>query len=740
MKTTNRTWTDRLATVAALAFLMLARGAGAQAPAFDAVVWTPLACAAGDPAGDETPSAVDLVGDAAHLAAYTAHDGSYLYMRFRVNGDPTGSGGFHSYAWNVLMQVPSGDPFQYQYELSLNGKSDTVEVWANTSASDIDFSPLFNDPSDVQLFSTPAASLARHLAATDGSSFGGNPDYFVDVAFPVATLVAKGVVASAADLDTALFFPATATNANNYNKGYLACPFSPNAVLAMTKSVAPSTVPANAVTHIAYTIAVRNDGATNARGVVVEDPTLPSYLTNVGVSVSSDDPGATWTVVTQRPLLVRVPDLAIGKTVTVTIDADAAPGCNDNGFMNVATAFATNAPQVSGSALLIVNLAAGGCSPCASDADCDDANPCTADACGSGACSSTVDPACTPCATSADCADDGNACTTETCTAGVCTRTQDPACPACTLDADCNDGDACTTDACVAGLCSAMIVPGCTTCSSDADCADDGDACTVATCAAGACSAVLAPACSACATDADCNDGNPCTSDACVAGACTASPIAGCSSNPPEVCDNGQDDDGDGLVDCSDSDCADAVNCGGGDGGGIAEICGDCIDNDGNGLTDYEDPACCATPHALDLRRMMLRPNPTKPNAKRLRLKVRTTGFDPATLDPMHANTTLQLSDGHGTILCQPIPAAAWTHRNHRSFKFLDKAGTLAGGVKRARFKMKRNGGVAFRALGKAVTLGATDGRDVMITLGVGGQCSQTMAQLHTKRDRMVLP
>jgi hypothetical protein len=51
------------------------------------------------------------------------------------------------------MQVPSGNAFQYQYQLSLNGKTDTIEVWQNTIAMDIDFSPLFHDDAEVKLFS-----------------------------------------------------------------------------------------------------------------------------------------------------------------------------------------------------------------------------------------------------------------------------------------------------------------------------------------------------------------------------------------------------------------------------------------------------------------------------------------------------------------------------------------------------------------------------------------------------------
>ena len=62
----------------------------------------------------------------------------------------------------------------------------------------------------------------------------------------------------------------------------------------------------------------------------------------------------------------------------------------------------------------------------------------------------------------------------------------------------------------------------------------------------------------------------------------------------PENCTNGMDDDGDGLIDCEDSDC----DC--------VEICGNDIDDDGDGLVDCEDPdladdCCCYEPPTLEL-------------------------------------------------------------------------------------------------------------------------------------------
>ncbi len=61
---------------------------------------------------------------------------------------------------------------------------------------------------------------------------------------------------------------------------------------------------------------------------------------------------------------------------------------------------------------------------------------------------------------------------------------------------------------------------------------------------------------------------------------------------PAEICDNLVDDDGDGLTDCADSDCASSPAC-----GTPVEICDNAMDDDGDGLIDCADPDCTADPH-----------------------------------------------------------------------------------------------------------------------------------------------
>ena len=309
-------------------------------------------------------------------------DSTYLYFRWRVNADPSGVKGFDQLAWVSLLQVPSGNPFQYQYNLALNGvggdddfgnsggnKGDTIEISQNTAPESFDFNPIFNDPSEVRLFAqrydfssgatVNTTPLARSLATGDGSNFSGSGDFFVEFAFPIPVLIAKGVISSASDLAGSLFLPATSANANNYNKDTLSCPsFLPQTTLDLQKSADHSTLPVNSTTPLTYTLVVTNTGTHVARGVVIDDPALPSYMTNVTVTVTSNDTSVTWSVISTNPLEVRVDTLPIGSSVTIEISADATPHCNSADFTNTATAFATNAPEVDGSATVQVDKSA----------------------------------------------------------------------------------------------------------------------------------------------------------------------------------------------------------------------------------------------------------------------------------------------------------------------------------------------------------------------------------------------
>jgi len=69
------------------------------------------------------------------------------------------------------------------------------------------------------------------------------------------------------------------------------------------------------------------------------------------------------------------------------------------------------------------------------------------------------------------------------------------------------------------------------------------------------------------------------------------------TTTPEEVCDDTLDNDGDGDVDCDDSDCDDAANC---TEQPDDEVCDDNVDNDGDGLTDCDDSDCDDDPNCVE--------------------------------------------------------------------------------------------------------------------------------------------
>lgn len=146
---------------------------------------------------------------------------------------------------------------------------------------------------------------------------------------------------------------------------------------------------------------------------------------------------------------------------------------------------------------------AGGALPCT------DRNPCTRDFCTSllgcvhepaaGSCAPVSTDGCAiggeclngACAVIAPACDDNDPCTLDACLSGACVHSSVPGC-ACRIPADCDDQEACTVEACLENRCvhGVASLPGC--CASDADC-DDGTPCTVDRCALARCVHVPAP-------------------------------------------------------------------------------------------------------------------------------------------------------------------------------------------------------------------------------------------------------
>jgi len=169
------------------------------------------------------------------------------------------------------------------------------------------------------------------------------------------------------------------------------------------------------------------------------------------------------------------------------------------------------------------------------------------------------------------------------------------------------------------------------------------------------------------------------------------------------------------------------------------EICGDCIDNDGDGLVDWEDPDCCEQMLALQPKRLMLK-RPSAKGRNRMRVRAIYSQFTPAGFDPTRHDTSLQISDGTGQIVCATVAGGHWMHPTPRRYSFCDKDGTFAGGVRDGRFVTKRNGRVIFRAVSRKLPDQIVEGTNVRITVRVGNQCSQSTMELRPKKNALVYP
>jgi hypothetical protein len=166
--------------------------------------------------------------------------------------------------------------------------------------------------------------------------------------------------------------------------------------------------------------------------------------------------------------------------------------------------------------------------PCEVDAQCDDSNPCTVDTCKGGVCEHLAQQD-GPAPSAAQVAFD---CQVLMCVNGLPEPQNDDQ----DIKADAED---CTFDSCSGGQTFHTAKPDMTACTMGSD----------GICQGGKCRAP-------CLSDAVCDDKNSCTQDSCdvVNGWCSFVPIKGMSSTP-EVCDDGLDNDCDGMVDCSDTDC-----------------------------------------------------------------------------------------------------------------------------------------------------------------------------------------
>lgn len=201
---------------------LLALGSAAHAATFPGdAAYVPLRCRGGvmtDPRGDvaTAPGDRDLVGDPAAPAGLRAGDAQFLYLRIRVDQDPAPGGVLLPHAWGMAFDL-DGDRRTYELLITVDGiavPAGTVSVFTNRSSTLID-DPA--DPADTPAAATfPFATNARTVTA--GTTTGGDPDFFVDIAVPWATLAPLGL-----GRDTRTYVWAGSSSVASALDGDLAC-------------------------------------------------------------------------------------------------------------------------------------------------------------------------------------------------------------------------------------------------------------------------------------------------------------------------------------------------------------------------------------------------------------------------------------------------------------------------------------------------------------------------------------
>ncbi|MCA0989644.1 carboxypeptidase regulatory-like domain-containing protein [Guptibacillus algicola] len=174
-----------------------------------------------DVTGDESPAAVDLVGNSSNPSFGIAYDDKNVYFRLRLNDDPRNrqKTGFQNFAWGVLINT-GGQAGTYQWLLAVDGMSGELVLIENTKQE----VNSWNDPAEgtdgrgKPNFSQPIVNFDIARITPAGTTFGGNENVFLDFFIPAATLFDFLNITKNTPLQLISF---TSTNSNNYNKDSL---------------------------------------------------------------------------------------------------------------------------------------------------------------------------------------------------------------------------------------------------------------------------------------------------------------------------------------------------------------------------------------------------------------------------------------------------------------------------------------------------------------------------------------
>ncbi|MEW4288285.1 carboxypeptidase regulatory-like domain-containing protein [Rossellomorea marisflavi] len=256
-----------------------------------------------DVVGDENPPSTDIVGNSTFPAGFFAYDGTNVYFRIRLDGDPrnTQLTGFRNFSWGVLINT-TGVAGTYNWLFNVDGLNNRVGLVRNTvvqvnSWTDQAEGTNGNGAPNV---SRPITNFDFARVSPANSSLGGTQDFFLDWFLPASVFFSTLGITDMSELRIVSF---TSANSNNYNKDSLrtsegfsftnafsnpvtADDADVRARLRTTKQLTsgPTSVVLGQQATWTGTIRVQNTGDSNATTIFLQDTIGPDVVTSFVVN------------------------------------------------------------------------------------------------------------------------------------------------------------------------------------------------------------------------------------------------------------------------------------------------------------------------------------------------------------------------------------------------------------------------------------------------------------------------
>ncbi len=202
-----------------------------------------------------------------------------------------------------------------------------------------------------------------------------------------------------------------------------------------------------------------------------------------------------------------------------------------------------------------------------------------------------------------------------------------------------------------------------------------------------------------------------------------------------DVCDNclstinpnQEDTDNDGLGDACDSTIG-------------TENCGNCVDDNGDGLVDLLDPQCASDPLTVKTGRL---PLTSRPGAAMLTVQGSFSGAG-GLVNPPAEGVTLNLTDTDGQITCFTLPPGpGWTTKGSQWTFTDDKTGSLGAPGAKESLSISYNAGTgvySWKAKVRKTTLSDPDAGNVSTAISIGDNGFLNSQAWKTKGKKLVTP